>query len=83
MDGDDFLSCITRFEIIAELLKTYKGAYTVRQGTLLSGKAAKIYSSLSSEIFRLPVSEEILTKDLLQDPGWIQGRLQIEQDSAV
>ncbi|KAK3884897.1 hypothetical protein Pcinc_010871 [Petrolisthes cinctipes] len=61
-DGEDFCSYHTRFERIAELLKVDKEAYAIRLGSLLSGKVAKIYSSLPSEII---TDYDILKKSLL------------------
>ena len=62
-DGDDFASYLTRFERIAELLKVSREDYAVRLGALLSGKAAKIYTSLSSEIV---TDYDLLKKSLLR-----------------
>lgn len=62
-DGDDFASYLTRFERIAELLKVDKDAYAVRLGARLSGKAARIYTSLSPEIV---ADYHLLKKSLLK-----------------
>ena len=48
-DGDDIVSFIIRFERIAALLKLTSESYAVRMGSLLSGKALKIYAALSPE----------------------------------
>lgn len=48
-NGDDFASYLTTFESIAKLLKVDKDIYVVRLA-LLSGTAARIYTSLSPEI---------------------------------
>jgi hypothetical protein len=47
--GEDVKSFIIRFERIADLLKLDRNTYTVRLGTLLSGKAVEIYASLPTE----------------------------------
>ena len=62
-DGDDFASYLTRFERIAELLKVDKEAYAVTLGALLSGKAARIYTSLSPAIV---ADYTLLKKSLLK-----------------
>lgn len=62
-EGENFASYPTRFESIAELLKVDKEVYAVRLGSLLSGKAAKIYSSLSSEII---TEYDLLKRSLLR-----------------
>ena len=48
-DGDDIVSFIIRFERIATLLKLTPESYAVRMGSLLSGKALKIYAAPSPE----------------------------------
>ncbi|KAK3881301.1 hypothetical protein Pcinc_014252 [Petrolisthes cinctipes] len=65
-DGEDFSSYLTRFERIAELLKVDKEAYAIRLGSLLSGKVAKIYSSLPSEII---TDYDLLKRSLLRNLG--------------
>ena len=45
----NIVSFIIRFERIAALLKLTPERYTVRMGSLLSGKALKIYAALSSK----------------------------------
>lgn len=49
-DGDDITTYLIRFERIASLLQLDRNSYAVRLGSLLSGKAVKIYASLSPEI---------------------------------
>ena len=49
-DGDDIVSFIIGFERIASLLKLDPNSYAVRIGSLLSGKALKMYAALSPEI---------------------------------
>ena len=46
-DGDDIVSFIIRFACIASLLKLDPNSYAVRIGSLLSGKALKIYAACS------------------------------------
>ena len=48
-DSDDITSYFTRFEKIATLLQVDKETYAVRVGSLLTGRAAKIYSSLPTD----------------------------------
>ena len=49
-DGDDITSFLIRFERIAELLNVDKDSYAVRLGSLLTGRAVEIYTSLSPDI---------------------------------
>ena len=49
-DGEDISSYLIRFERVADLLKISKDSYAVRLGSLLTGKAVEIYTSLSPEI---------------------------------
>ena len=62
-DGDDLVSYLTRFERIAELLKVDANDYAVRLGALLSGKAARIYTSFSPEVIS---DYTLLKKSLLR-----------------
>lgn len=62
-DGEDIASYITRFERIADLLKLDEDLYAVRLGALLSGKAGKVYSSLSPQIIS---DYDLLKKALLK-----------------
>ncbi|XP_076055021.1 uncharacterized protein LOC143033448 isoform X2 [Oratosquilla oratoria] len=61
-EGEDIASYLNRFERIAELLKLSSDSYAVRLGTLLTGKAADMYISLSPEITK---NYELLKKALL------------------
>ncbi|XP_076062497.1 uncharacterized protein LOC143037823 [Oratosquilla oratoria] len=61
-EGEDIASYLNRFERIAELLKLSSDSYAVRLGTLLTGKAADMYISLSPEITK---DYELLKKALL------------------
>ena len=49
-EGEDIASYLVRFERVAELLNVDEESYAIRLGSLLTGKAADIYISLSSEI---------------------------------
>ena len=49
-DADDIVSFIIRFQRIASFLKLDPNSYPVRIGSLLGGKAYKIYAALSPEI---------------------------------
>ena len=49
-DSDDIVSFIIRFQQIGSLLKPDPNSHAVRIGSLLSGKALKIYAALSPEI---------------------------------
>ena len=49
-DGDDMGSYLIRFERVAELLKISETSYAVRLGSLLTGKAVDIYTSLPPDI---------------------------------
>ena len=49
-DGEDITSFFTRFERIATLLRINPEHYAVRVGTLLSGRAVDIYSTLTPDI---------------------------------
>lgn len=48
-DGEDIAAYLTRFERIAELLQVQKDTLAVRLGSLLTGKAAELYSSLDTK----------------------------------
>lgn len=48
-DGDDITAYLIRFERIAELLQISENDYAAHLGSLLSGRALQIYSSLTSE----------------------------------
>ena len=48
-DGEDITAFLIRFERIAELIRLDVNLYAVHLGSLLSGKALAIYSSLSPE----------------------------------
>lgn len=49
-EGEDFASYLIRFERVASLLDINEESYDVRLGSLLTGKAVEIYTSLSPEI---------------------------------
>jgi len=49
-DGEDIANYLVRFERVAALLNVDVDTYAVRLGSLLTGKAADIYTSLSPEI---------------------------------
>ena len=49
-DGEDISSYLIRFERIAQLLNLNPDSYAVRLGSLLTGKAVDIYTSLPPEI---------------------------------
>ncbi|XP_037774421.1 uncharacterized protein LOC119570973 [Penaeus monodon] len=49
-EGEDFASYLIRFERVASLLDISEDSYAVRLGSLLTGKAVEIYTSLSPEI---------------------------------
>jgi hypothetical protein len=49
-DGDDITSYLIRFERIAALLQLKRESYAIRLGSLLTGKAVKIYAALAPEI---------------------------------
>ncbi|XP_076030282.1 uncharacterized protein LOC143018628 [Oratosquilla oratoria] len=61
-EGEDIASYLNRFERIAELLKLSPDSYAVRLGSLLTGKAADMYISLSPEVTK---NYELLKKALL------------------
>ena len=48
-EGEDIASYLTRFERIATLLKVKGSSLAVRLGSLLTGKAAELYSSLDTD----------------------------------
>ena len=62
-DNDDIASYLIRFERVASLLDLAKETYAVRLGSLLTGKAVDIYTSLSPEI---TANYDELKKALLQ-----------------
>lgn len=49
-EGEDIANYLVRFERVAALLNVDVDTYAVRLGSLLTGKAADIYTSLSPEI---------------------------------
>ena len=49
-DKDDITSYLIRFERIAGLLRIDRNSYAVRLGTLLTGRALRIFAALSPEI---------------------------------
>ena len=49
-DGEEITSYFNRFERVAELLSVDPDSYAARLGSLLTGKAAQIYTSLSADI---------------------------------
>lgn len=49
-DGEDISSYFIRFERIAKLLNIDESTYAVRLGSLLTGRAIEIYTSLSPDI---------------------------------
>lgn len=49
-DGEDIGNYLVRFERVAELLDIDHESYPVRLGSLLTGRAVNVYTSLSSEI---------------------------------
>ena len=61
-DGEDIASYLIRFERVAELLNLDKETYAVRLGSLLTGRAVEIYTSLSPAITK---DYELLKKALL------------------
>ena len=61
-DPEDISTYIIRFERVAELLSIPRAQWAVRMGTQLTGKAADIYTSLSSEI---TADYDLLRKSLL------------------
>lgn len=68
-DGDDIVSYINRFERIAELSKVNRASYSVRLGSLLSGNAAKMYTSLFNEtVTDLELLKKALLKSFCKNP---------------
>ena len=49
-DGEDIANYLVRFERVAELLGIDTDSYAVRLGSLLTGKAVNVYTSLSPDI---------------------------------
>lgn len=49
-DSEDIALHLIRFERVADLLNIKKESYAVRLGSLLTGKAVDVYTSLSPEI---------------------------------
>ena len=49
-DGEDMASYLVRFERVGNLLGIPENSYAVRLGSLLTGKAVDIYTSLSPEV---------------------------------
>ncbi|KAK3887702.1 hypothetical protein Pcinc_008187 [Petrolisthes cinctipes] len=49
-ESEDLNTYLVRFERVAELLQLKPTSYAVRLGSLLTGKAADLYTSLSSDI---------------------------------
>ena len=49
-DGEDIATYLIRFERVASLLNLKRDTYAVRLGSLLTGKAVEIYTSLSPSI---------------------------------
>jgi len=62
-DGEDIASYLVRFEHVACRLGVSPATYTVQLGSLLTGKAVSIYTSLSPEVTR---DYEALKKALLR-----------------
>ena len=61
-DGEDINSYLNRFERVAELLNVRQDSYAVRLGSLLTGKAAELYTSLSADVTK---DYDLLRKALL------------------
>ena len=61
-DGEDITSYLSRFERVAELLDVDPASYAVRLGSLLTGKAAEMYTSLSADVTK---DYKLLKKALL------------------
>ncbi|XP_063601110.1 uncharacterized protein LOC134777201 [Penaeus indicus] len=61
-DSEDISLYLIRFERVADLLNIKKESYAVRLGSLLTGKAVDVYTSLSPEITK---DYELLKKCLL------------------
>ncbi|XP_050708919.1 uncharacterized protein LOC126993819 [Eriocheir sinensis] len=49
-EGEDIASYFTRFERVATLLNIAKSSYAVHLGSLLTGKLAEFYTTLSEEV---------------------------------
>ena len=49
-DDEDISNYLIRFERVADLLNIDKSTYAVRLGSLLTGKAVEVYTSLSPQI---------------------------------
>nr|XP_027232840.1 uncharacterized protein LOC113824300 [Penaeus vannamei] len=63
-DGEDITSYLIRFERIANLLNFKEETYAIRLGSLLTGKAVDIYTSLPPET---TADYQLLKKALLRD----------------
>lgn len=80
-EGEDIAAFITRFEIIAMLLEVREDTVAVRLGSLLTGKAAKLYSNPDT----ITISDLALLRHALligfDKTGELQARLQNQQDA--